>query len=162
MFDANVSALIAKYRRKGILLDTNLLLLMVVGSYAPPRIASFKRTRVYSLEDFQLLHGLVSQFETRWTTPNILTEVDNLARQLPSAEHQALSLAAHQIASVTNETSRRSSYVMALPSYAKFGLSDSVSILLAEECLVVSDDLPLCHYITGTGRDALNFNHLRL
>ena len=161
MFESHIAALIQKYRRKGVLLDTNLLLLLVLGNYAPARILSFKRTRSYSPLDFQRLHELISKFEVRWTTPNILTEVDNLGRQLPQAEHLALATSVRQVAGISIEIVRPSRYVTALSYYSKFGLTDAVSILLSRECLVVSDDFRLCNYIASTGLDAINFNELR-
>jgi hypothetical protein len=53
---------IIAYRRKGILVDTNLLLLLIVG--ATPSIKNFKRTNMYDSSDYELLVRLIDQFET--------------------------------------------------------------------------------------------------
>ena len=71
--------LIEKYRRNGLLIDSNLFLLWVVGSTNESRIARFNRTQKYSVEDFRLLRILVHEFQEVVTSPHILTELSNLA-----------------------------------------------------------------------------------
>jgi hypothetical protein len=50
MLDAR--ALIEKHRSKGVLVDTNLLVLLLVGSINKRRIPEFKRTQSFTIEDF--------------------------------------------------------------------------------------------------------------
>jgi hypothetical protein len=45
-------------------------------------IRSFKRTRAYTVADFVLLQGVLSQLERIVTTPAVLTEVNSLGNQL--------------------------------------------------------------------------------
>ena len=71
--------LIEKHRTNGLLIDTNLLVLFLVGKTNKSRILSFQRTQAYTLEDLELLERLVEQFRTLITTPHVLTEVSNLA-----------------------------------------------------------------------------------
>ncbi len=78
----NLDELIARYRKAGILVDTNLLLLLFMGNFQPARITTFKRTQQFVEEDFQLLMLLLGYFDKIITTPNILTEVSNLSGQL--------------------------------------------------------------------------------
>ncbi len=61
--------LILKHRGNGLLVDTNLLLLYIVGKTNPNRISNFKRTSRYTVEDFELLDGIMAQFKTLITTP---------------------------------------------------------------------------------------------
>ncbi len=72
---------IQRYRRRALLLDTNLLLLYFVGAFRPDRIGTFDRTSKYSVDDFALLERLISQFKLMTTTPHVLTEVSNLMAQ---------------------------------------------------------------------------------
>ena len=55
-------ALIEKHRGKGVFVDTNLLVLLLVGSVNPTRIANFKRTQSFTVEDFRILSRLVDWF----------------------------------------------------------------------------------------------------
>ena len=71
--------LIKKHRTKGVLINANLLVLYLVGSTNKNRIPTFKRTQVYTIEDFELLQGLIAYLGDVITTPHVLTEVSNLA-----------------------------------------------------------------------------------
>ncbi len=69
--------LIYKYSNKGLLIDTNILLLYFVGSFDRQHIEKFKRTSQFTIKDFDYLVILLDRFDTLVTTPNILTEVNN-------------------------------------------------------------------------------------
>ena len=47
----NIKDLFARYKRKGILIDTNILLLWLVGSTNQARITKFNRTQCFVPED---------------------------------------------------------------------------------------------------------------
>ena len=162
MFAPEIEALTSKYGRKGVLIDSNLLLLLVVGVYRRDRISTFKRTAKFTKNDFSLLNNLMKRFERVLTTPNILTEVDNLGRQLSLREHDAFALALKKTAVTFIEEHRHFETAAKLREFSRYGLSDTVSFLLTNDCLLLSDDLPLYTAVTRAGRDAINFNHLRL
>ncbi|MGD0517565.1 MAG: hypothetical protein ABSA26_08525 [Thermoguttaceae bacterium] len=83
--------LIHQYSRQGIIVDTNVLLLFFVGKYEPLLIAKHKRTRQYSIEDFQILEKFLKLFQNRIiTTPNILTEASNLLGDCNSSDQVRL------------------------------------------------------------------------
>src|SRR4051812_13958525 len=69
------------------LIDTNILLLHVVGSWNRALIPSSKRTSVFTEEDFDLLQETLSAYSPLLVTPAILTEVSNL---LPTQAHRLL------------------------------------------------------------------------
>jgi hypothetical protein len=162
VFGEDVSRLVAKYRQKGVLIDSNLFLLLVIGSYKLERISTFKRTIKYTKRDFSLLRHLCSLFEVRMTTPNILTEVDSLGRQLGSNEYVHFAAAFRAVAKLNREEHYPFKTVADLGQFDRFGLADTVSFVLSTDCLLLSDDLPLYSLVTMAGRDAINFNHLRL
>lgn len=80
------NSLVAKYGRRGLVIDSNLLILLLVGMTAKQSISSFKRTRMYSPEDFDLLVDFTKPFN-KLTTPNILTEVSNLTSYFRNKEN---------------------------------------------------------------------------
>jgi hypothetical protein len=69
--------LFEKYRGKGVLVDTNLLLLLLVGAIDPKHLAKFKPTanHGFTASDFALLCWIIDQFPRIFTTPHVLTEV---------------------------------------------------------------------------------------
>lgn len=154
-------AIFAKYKTKGILIDTNLLLLITIGSYDAHRILTFKRTSQYSLGDLELMFRILAYFERRFTTPNILTEVDNLSRQLPEYEHEAIALTLSQLTFRLFEVFVPSADVVLHANYPDIGLTDCVTVASSDEVLVVTDDFRLSNILSSLGRDAININHIR-
>ncbi|MFN3326862.1 MAG: hypothetical protein ACK5AZ_25495 [Bryobacteraceae bacterium] len=65
-------------RINGVLVDTNLLVLLVVGSVDRERVSRFKRTSDYSSADWDLLTGILEQISQRYTVPHVLAEVSAL------------------------------------------------------------------------------------
>jgi hypothetical protein len=53
-------------RARGILIDTNLVVLLIVGSVNRDRIALFRRTRQYTPADWDLLTGILEQVPRRY------------------------------------------------------------------------------------------------
>jgi hypothetical protein len=154
--------LFEKYRSKGALLDTNLMLLLIVGAYDPRCIATFKRTMKYTKDDFTLITGVANYFQRRVITPNILTEVDNLARQLPERDHRALSSIFGRIISSFFELYVPSADAFRTPEFAQLGLTDVATILSTNDLLVITDDFRLSNRLLNAGRDAVNINHIRM
>lgn len=69
--------LIQKYKQKGILIDTSILLLYIVGSFDINLIRTFKRTQMFSENDFKIVPKFIDYFELKITTPHVLTEVSD-------------------------------------------------------------------------------------
>jgi hypothetical protein len=96
------------------------------------------------------------------TTPHVLTEVSNLATLKPP-ELPALRAELEMVAKRTQEVYEESTKVVTDPAFQKFGLTDAAIRRVAERpMLVLTDDLPLYHYLSTAGLDAINFNHIRL
>jgi rRNA-processing protein FCF1 len=154
---------LTKYKNKGILIDTNILLLWIVGTVNRKRIASFKRTQQFVIEDFDLLLGIIAYFNQVITTPNIMTEVNSLINQLGEPERsQALAIFAQGISSL-NEIYLESQEIVKEEVFIKFGLTDCGILKISpHQCLVLTDDLKLAHYLMNKGIDAINFNNIRV
>lgn len=157
-----LAALFLKYRTRGLLIDSSLLLMWLLGRYDVSELARFKRTKKYTAEDFQLLSRVVEYFDAVVTTPNILTEVSNLAGQLSDdIRFRYFATWQHTISTLAEKytpsaEASRSAY---LP---KLGLTDTGIILGApSKYLVLTDDFPLSNTLRSSGFDVVNFNHLR-
>lgn len=151
------------YRNKGLLVDTNLLLLFFVGLRSQRIIQQFKRTDKYSPEDFDCLKDVIDQFKQVVTTPSILTEVSNLLGQLAGgyrfSAFQAFSLGIQQF----QEKFTPSRELIQESCFPKFGLTDAGIVQSANgKFLVLTDDFPLAGYLGSRGIDVINFNHLRV
>lgn len=159
----DINSLFALYHQKGILIDTNILLLYFVGTVNRERITRFNRTQQFAPEDYDLLLEILSYFSKIVTTPNILTEVNSLANQLGEPERsQCFTIFAQKI-SVLTEFYTESKVIATNPRFVKFGLTDCGIINLAKaHYLVLTDDFKLANYMRSEGIDTINFNNIRV
>lgn len=157
-----VLELISLYKAKGILIDTNLLLLYFVGKYDADLISKFKRTMAFTVEEFLLLAMILQSFDRVITTPNVLTEVSNLSGQLPKNLHSDFYSDFAARIPVLEERYTASGTIAASVHFNKFGLTDSGIVdIVKRSYLVLTDDLALFGYLQNLGIDAINFNHIR-
>jgi rRNA-processing protein FCF1 len=157
-----VTPLIQKYRKSGVLVDTNLLILFFVGSFQRAQITQFKLTCTFTEDDYDLLCQFLGKFEKVITTPNVLTEVSNLAGQLGSHLKPDFFSVFAQGIKVLEEFHQPSAEIAATPAFIKFGLTDAVIANLAEgKYLVITEDHRVTGYLQSRNIDVLNFNHLR-
>jgi rRNA-processing protein FCF1 len=158
-----VRSLFQKYKQKGILIDTNILLLWFVGTVNRERISRFNRTEKFLPEDYDSLVQILSYFAKIVTTPNILTEVNSLANQLGEPERsQCLFVLARGVARL-NEFYLESQEVVKTENFTKFGLTDCGIVNIAKnQYLVLTDDFKLANYLQKIGIDTINFNNIRI
>jgi rRNA-processing protein FCF1 len=158
-----VQAMILRHGRNGILLDTNILLLYLIGRFNPAQIERFKRTAKFVQDDYRLLDRLVARFKTIVTTPTILAEVNSLSGQLPESIHlQYLPVFSHEILSF-QEDFVASRQLAELPEFIRFGLTDAGVLQTARDrYLVLTDDFRLSQHLVKAGLDVINFNHIRV
>ncbi|MEZ2225699.1 MULTISPECIES: PIN domain-containing protein [unclassified Microcoleus] len=151
-----------KYRKKGVIVDTNILVLWFVGSVNRSRISQFNRTEKFAPEDYDLLVNILSNFGNIITTPNILTEVNSLLNQIGEPERsECLKIFAQGIKRL-NEVYIESLTAVQVDKFTKFGLTDVGIIYLGSQgYLVLTDDLKLASYLQKIGIDTINFNNIR-
>lgn len=157
-----VIPLLRKYGDKGAILDSNLFLLLVIGTYDVGKIGKIKRTEKYTRKDFELLTSLRTHLNHWLATPNILTEVDNLSRQTPETDHIGISLALQSLLNGFVEKYTPSVDLATHSLHAKLGITDCATMTLAEQKkLVVTDDFRLANRLENVNCDVININHIR-
>lgn len=147
-----------------LLIDSNLLVLFLVGSVDPRQIEQFKRPRQYTPEDFKLLCSFAAGFNSLVTTPNILTEASNLTGQLagPLRGRVFAALATLTRAPTSVERYFPSADVVEELAFLSLGLTDAAILLAATEpAAVLTDDLDLYLRLAAENPHVYNFNHLR-
>ncbi|MCI0624916.1 MAG: hypothetical protein L0387_25290 [Acidobacteria bacterium] len=157
--------LIDRYRSKGVLVDTNLLLLFVVGVMDRSRIEKHDKLSHYTVEDFDLLVRVLNQFTTRVTTPNILTEVSNLVGVRHEHGQLVLRLLKEMLTQaepMLDEQHVPTSRAANFPRFETVGVTDSgIAEIARGRYLVLTSDFPLSEILVGNGIDAVNFTHIR-
>jgi rRNA-processing protein FCF1 len=158
-----IRKLITSYSRKGIIIDTNILLLYFIGRFDSDLISRFKRTIQFTIEDYHILLILIEPFEKLITTPNILTEVSNLSGQLGEpARTLYFQFFAESIAEI-EEHYIDSATVVEQDQFQKLGLTDtSILELASEQYLVLTDDFRLSQILQTKNVAVINFNHVRV
>lgn len=159
MLDAG--AFITKHQGRGVLVDTNLLVLFLVGQVNRRRITTYKRTEAFTPNDFDVLSALIGHFGRLFATPHLLGEVSNLTdlrgQDLVTIRQQFATLVEH-----LEEQYDPSQKLVGDQQFARLGLADvSIAAVAAREILVLTADLALQLELQRRGADALNFNHVR-
>lgn len=146
-----------------VALDSNLLLLLIVGLSARHFISKHRRLKSFVPEDFDLLVQLIEGADSIVATPNALSEVSNLleygvSEPLRSVLYQMLS----EHIQAVNEEYVASRDVARLAEFLDLGLSDCAWLAcLDTETIFLTDELPLFNAASSRGIVAYNFTHLR-
>lgn len=149
--------LFKKYRHSGVLVDTNILLLFIVGSLNPELISRHSRTACFTFADFQIISKAIDFFEKKVSTPHILTEVSNL---IGRDKHFRRALGSY-IETATEKFASAAGFV-SKDFFLKFGVADAATCEISKnEYMVITDDGSLYGFLINNGIDAVNLTTLR-
>jgi hypothetical protein len=142
------------------ILDSNLLLLNWCAAFDPRLVSTFKRLNTFQDEDFGLLSETLALFSGFRTTPNVLTEVSNLANQLPSwVKDDWYPHFSRQIQVIEEEWVAAAT--VAVGEFMWLGLTDATLAALAASHVILTIDFPLSSSLESQGLNVINFTHLR-
>lgn len=147
---------------RSVLLDTNLLVLLVVGVYDKALIKEHKRTKNFVPEDFDLLERELSGFEAIWITSHCLAEASNLLKQTDGSRVYGLLSCLAQIAGSAKESHIPKGAVFGNNNVFRLGVADTGIVIKSKRVsCVLTVDFDLYAQISTAGRKVINFNHLR-
>ena len=150
-------------RPTAVLLDSNLLLLLVVGLVDPTYIAKARTLSAYSVEDFELLTDILASFRTIVTTPHILTEISNLIGRERDDICREVRGKITEFVSKAQEERAPAVTLVADPAFVRLGITDTaISIAASLPAFVLTADAPLYVHVSGSGGAVANFNHIRV
>ena len=156
-----LEARLGPYRRRGLLLDSNLLLLYVVGQTDRNLVRSFKRTQAFTDADFRLLVLLRTRFDSLVTTPHVLTEVNGLTNALTGSYRVDVRARLAADVALLDERHIPAIDLVETASFKGLGLTDSALALIAQSAdgpLVLSTDGALVQFILKMGGAADDFS----
>ena len=147
----------------GYFIDTNLLVLLVVGSVGKELIEKHRRLREYSAEDYNILIKLLGRVERVYVTPNTLTETSNLLAQHRDPERSRFFEKLRFIIQESKEITVASGVASSNRVFNRLGLTDAALLeVISPETPLVTVDLKLYLAAITSGREvALNFSHYR-
>jgi len=147
---------------RGLILDTNLLMLLLVGSTSKEYISKHKRLRAYSEMDFDLLIKYLSSASNIFVTPNILTETSNLIGQIAEPARTKILMVFSDYIKFADERYCESRQAISRKEFIRLGLTDSVLLHeMTDSFILLTADLDLYLAAKNEGYAVLNFNHLR-
>ena len=127
-----------------VALDTNLLLLLIIGQASQTLVGRHKRLSAYELHDYNLL---VETLAGLGVAEPPRTRIYEILRFF--VEH-------------SNERFSESARVVTEPEYARLGIADAAWLgLLDEKMTLLTDDEALYRAATHRGFEVVNLNHLR-
>jgi rRNA-processing protein FCF1 len=149
--------------RTGLLVDTNLLVLYAVGTVNRNRIETFKRTRQYTMDDYDLLVQVLGNFDRLFTVAHVLAEVSNLT-DLPGAERLQARHVLKATISLLEESDMSSTRATEDRLYEDLGLVDAAigAVARANNLAVLTDDFVLYERLSRQNVRVFNFAHLRI
>lgn len=148
---------------KAIVLDSNLLLLYVIGSASRSLIATHKGIRAFSVEDFDLLAKMLSDAATIIVTPNTVTETSNLLDRIKNSKHRnRANNVLKRLLEFVGERYVPSTTAFNRPECRFLGVTDCIMLELAlQGATLLTSDLDLFIAATRNKYLAINFNHYR-
>jgi hypothetical protein len=154
---------------KGLIIDTNLLVLLIVGYFDKNYIKQFKRTSTYSIDDFENLKIIVNKFESLITTPHILAEISNLCIDSRNMENKSNKKFKEFLKTFINtiyhfkEINLEKNKILILDFLKYLGVTDSALIEIAKKHKfnVITDDAGVYVKLSSFNVPVININHLR-
>jgi predicted nucleic acid-binding protein len=132
---------------RDVIIDTNLFILFLVGQINQNRIAQYCRNSKFTKADYLTLLEILGPFDRVITSPNILTEVDNILNRLSGVDKLRYLALVKQVYSQSLEKYLQSETVSKNWYFDVLGLTDSAILMMASESeLLISADSALCDY----------------
>jgi predicted nucleic acid-binding protein len=153
----------------GLIVDANLLVLLCIGSWRINFITKHRRTKAYTVADFEMLVSILQHSRRVVTTPHIFAECSNLLRYDRNTAVPAMESMLEVIARFVEIHLEKDVLIAKHESPSmrsvtrQFGMTDAGIVFLAQtqKLPVLTVDAVL--YNTLQHRDclAVNLNHIR-
>jgi len=141
-----------------VIIDSNIFILFLVGQINENKIKNYTRNSIYSKEDYYFLLDILSKYDRIITSPNILTEVDNILNRITGDDKYRYLAIVREIYKQTIEKYLETESVSQNWFFDILGVTDSAIIIMARECdLLISGDSSLCDYAKSLGIKTFDF-----
>jgi hypothetical protein len=150
--------------KPAVLLDSNLLILYVVGLASPDYIARHRRLTAYSRHGrraFGMLHDYVAWASALLVTPNVLTEVSNLlgGRERDDDVTRDILKVFRWLIGRAEERNSPSIAAATRPEFSRLGLADAATLeVLTADAVLLTDDALLYDAALRAGKRAELFS----
>jgi len=158
-----LESVLAKHASKGLLIDTNVLIMYIVGLFDRNYIPQFKRTRQYTPDDFLIVQQLARTFHRLITTPHILAELSNLSVSVREPHAAVYFRRLTELLNAAKEHYTNKDILLRDARLARLGFTDLSIVEAAKDAgyLVLTDDLDAANAIRAERCNVINLNELR-
>lgn len=147
---------------KFVLLDTNLLILFIVGGTNPAYIRSHKNCNRFSHNDYDILLQHIAVSAGLVTTAQILSETANLLRQVADPIRSEVSAFFKLFVMTTRELQPPAVAAVSDPAYLWLGFNDAAILTcLGSDRVLITGDGNLHAAAIQRSRGVLHFTELR-
>lgn len=147
-----------------VILDTNLLVLLVVGAASEDYIHIHKKLDSYTIDDYRLLLKILSGASDVVVTPNTLSETSNLVGYIGEPARSKIYAVFRKFVGSpeTKEVYVKSDVAASRVEFVRLGLADSAMLEISNATdSLPTADLDLYLSAPARGAKAENFNHYR-
>lgn len=135
-----------------ILIDSNALILLILGLINQDLIAKHKTTSIYTKKDFEDLLIVIKDLNNLVVLPNIWTEVDNLLNRLSGNYKWPYIEKLKALVSQASEQYLESELGINSDYFISVGLTDSLILELGKKCdLLITADSSLSDIAIANG-----------
>lgn len=154
---------INKYYKKGLVVDSELLLVYLIGVYDQSYLLAYKRTRAYSKTDFIILNGFFENFASIITTPHILTEISHLSDAIQKSRLKEFIKVFIDRINNLQEVFIGKHRIVKHEDFERLGVADTGIMITCDEkkYLMLTKDRLLTDLARKNGVDVINFDEYR-
>lgn len=135
-----------------IAIDTNALLILIIGSIDCKIFKTHRRTSIYGEIDYDILVGLIKDFKNLVVTPNIWTEVDNLLNDFNGSYKDLYISQMKKVTAIINEEYIESFKAFESDNVFELGLTDTQILSVSIKCKrLITADSKLSDYAKAYG-----------
>ena len=146
---------------KDVFIDTNALLLLILGTINKRNIGNHPRLSVYTNSEFYAISELLGKNTRLVSSPNVWTEVDNLCNNIRGDDKIKYQTVLREIIKNSFEKFISSETGVELENFYYIGLTDSIVIELAKTCdILISGDSKMSDYARALGIKVLDLKGL--
>ncbi len=134
------------------LIDTNALIILLIGIIDPKLFKTHKRTSIYEEQDFLDLVSFIGDLNKLVVLPNVWTEVDNLLNNFGRNYKEKYVEELTKIIKSTTEKFIESETATKSFGFFDLGLTDSLLLEYSSQCeLLITSDSSLSDYAIANG-----------
>lgn len=136
-----------------IAIDTNSLVVLIVGLINPSLFQSHPRTSIYNEDDFNDLITLIGNLENLVILPNVWTELDNLLNKFTGTLKSDYVESVKKMLKKSTEKYIKSEIIFSYENYFyDLGFTDTILLECSKNCnLLITNDSMLSDYAKAFG-----------